>query len=81
MNPTTGHLVDLDKLPGFAGNPEYSPVPEHLRDEAIAKLNGQSEALVRMRGDGGLSAYRRAEKRRIARAKRKAQKLARRRNR
>jgi hypothetical protein len=81
MNPHSGHLIDAAQLRDLARDPEYIPVPPHLEDDARRLLAGEAEAKVRLRGDGPLSAWRRAEKRRNERARQKAAKLARKRNR
>jgi hypothetical protein len=77
MNTDTGHLVDLDKMPDFRGNPDYEPVPAHLHDEAVRRLNGKAETYVPKRGRTPLAKHA-AEKRR---AKKRAEKQARKRQR
>lgn len=77
MNPNTGHLVDLEKLPEFRNAPEYEPVPAHLYDEAVRRLAGKAETYVPKQSRSPLARHA-AERRK---AKRKAAKLARRRNR
>lgn len=85
MDTSTGHLIDLEKLPEYRGRPGYEPIPPALHAAALEKLKGEAEAHVRMQGDGPLSDFRRAARRRAARAEqksaKKAEKMARKRNR
>jgi hypothetical protein len=75
MNPDTGHLVDLVKMPEYRDRPGYEPVPAHLHDEAVRWLADRAEASVPKRGKGPLArhaAEQRKARRQIAKASRKA---------
>jgi hypothetical protein len=81
MEVNTGRLVsDTNRVPADLRD-QYIGVPDHLLDDARALLAGAPEAQVRLRGDGRLSEWRRAERRKLHRLAKKAEKLARRRSR
>lgn len=77
MNPMTGHLVSDINTIDDRFRADYAPVPDSLNRAARRKLAGRPEARVSLTSGGKLSKHA-AEQRR---AKRKAEKAARARNR
>lgn len=81
MHVNTGHLVTGDELERMrkGGHPvdDYTPLPPELEHDARRKLDGRGSAYVSATDPNPLSKWRREQ----LKAKRKAAKLARRRNR
>lgn len=79
MQPSTGHLVsNIEDLPESVRG-DYVRVPAHLNRAARRKLDGKPEAYVSLTSGGALSQF--AAQQRKRKAKRKAVKAARKRNR
>ena len=79
MDPNTGHLVaNAQQLPEDVRG-SYVPIPARLNRAARRKLDGRPEAHVSLTSGGALSQF--AAQQRKAKAKRKAAKASRARNR
>lgn len=79
MHPQTGHLVSpyiADELRESLSK-GYVQVPDKLNKSAKRKLNGKKEIHIRLNNDSGLARFAAAQRK----AKRKMQKLSRRKNR
>ena len=79
MDIRTGHLVDKSLLPDLPNKDEYLPVPEGLKEEAIAALADKKETMIDLKGASGLAQWAKTEreKKEFRKTKRKFQKQSR----